>query len=119
MVNSTSTFHIPQFEGCFYILLNPRDSYDMMKHLLPSGYMGPSTSSFHAYIERPTFSHVHNFAKCKPLITIDQLLHRVQRIMHDNVMTHRFMNVVFTKIDFVIQKDLAVQLVACLPSIHV
>jgi len=49
MVNSTSTFHIPQFEGCFYILLNPRDSYDMMKHLLPSGYMGPTTSSFHAY----------------------------------------------------------------------
>jgi len=43
------------------------------------------------------------------------LLHRVQ-IMHSNVMSLRFMNVVFTRIDFAIQKGLAAQLVACLPS---
>jgi len=30
------------------------------------------------------------------------LLHRVQKVMHSNVMSHRSMNVVFTIIDFVI-----------------
>jgi len=40
------------------------------------------------------------------------LLHRVQRVMHNNVMTPRSTNVVFTRIDFVIQKGLAAQLVA-------
>ena len=46
------------------------------------------------------------------------LLHRVQKVMHSNFMSHRSMNVVFTRIDFVIQKDLAAQLVAHLPSIQ-
>jgi len=38
--------------------------------------------------------------------TVD-LLHRVQKVMHNNVMSPRSMNVVFTRIDFVIQKGLA------------
>ena len=38
------------------------------------------------------------------------LLHRVQKVMHNNVMSPRSMNVVFTKINFVIQKDLMTQL---------
>jgi len=36
-----------------------------------------------------------------------------------NVMSPRSMNVVFTRIGFAIQKDLAAQLVARLPSIQV
>jgi hypothetical protein len=47
------------------------------------------------------------------------LLHRVQRVMHSNVMSPRSMNVVFPRIGFSIQKGLAAQLVARLPSIHV
>jgi len=47
------------------------------------------------------------------------LLHRVQKVMHSNVMSPRSMNVVFTMIGFAIQKGLAAQLVACLPSIQV
>ena len=36
------------------------------------------------------------------------LLHRVQKVMHNNVMSPRSMNVVFTtRIDFAIQKSLA------------
>jgi len=35
------------------------------------------------------------------------LLHRVQRVMHNNVMTPMSMNVVFMTIDFVIQKGKA------------
>ena len=44
-------------------------------------------------------------------------LNRVQRVMHSNVMTPRSMNVVFQRISFAIQKGLAAQLVARLPSI--
>ncbi|AES72104.1 hypothetical protein MTR_3g086140 [Medicago truncatula] len=40
------------------------------------------------------------------------LLHIVQKVMHNNVMSHRFINVVFTKISFAIQKGLTTQLVA-------
>jgi len=47
------------------------------------------------------------------------LLHRVQNVMHGNVMSPRSMNIVFTRIDFVIQKGLATQLVARLSSIQV
>jgi hypothetical protein len=47
------------------------------------------------------------------------LLHRVQKVMHNNVMSSRSMNVVFTRIGFAIQKGLAAQLVARLPSIQV
>jgi hypothetical protein len=47
------------------------------------------------------------------------LLHRVQKVMHSNVMSPRSMNVVFMRIGFVIQKGLAAQLVARLPSIQV
>jgi len=36
------------------------------------------------------------------------LLHRVQRVMYNNVMSPRSMNVVFTRIGFAIQKGLAV-----------
>jgi len=46
------------------------------------------------------------------------LLHRVQKIMHSNVMSTRSMNAVFTRIGFATQKGLAAQLVACLPSIQ-
>jgi len=47
------------------------------------------------------------------------LLHRVQKVMHINVMSPKSMNVVFTRISFAIQKGLATQFVACLPSIQV
>ncbi|KAK2365674.1 hypothetical protein QL285_079146 [Trifolium repens] len=47
------------------------------------------------------------------------LLKRVQRVMHSNVVTPRSMDVVFRKLGFAIQKSLAVQLVVCLPLIHV
>ena len=47
------------------------------------------------------------------------LLHRVQRIMHSNVMFPRSTNIVFTRIDFTIQIGLAVQLVGHLSTIHV
>jgi len=47
------------------------------------------------------------------------LLHRVQKVMHNNVISPTSMNVVFTRIGFAIQKGLAAQLVARLPSIQV
>jgi hypothetical protein len=39
------------------------------------------------------------------------LLKRVQRVMHSNVVSPRFMNVVFQRLDFTIQKGLAAQIV--------
>ncbi|GJW78979.1 glutamate receptor 2.8-like protein, partial [Tanacetum coccineum] len=45
-----------------------------------------------------------------------ELLTRVQRVMNSNIMTPRSINVVFNRIGFAIQKGLAVQLVARLPS---
>ncbi|GKB48186.1 hypothetical protein Tco_0898939 [Tanacetum coccineum] len=45
-----------------------------------------------------------------------ELLNRVQRVMNSNVMTHRSTNVIFCRISFAIQKRLAAQLVARLPS---
>jgi hypothetical protein len=51
--------------------------------------------------------------------TVD-LLKIVQRVMHSNVMTPRYMNVVFRRLRFSIQKGLAsTQLVAHLLLIHV
>jgi len=47
------------------------------------------------------------------------LLHKVQMVLHNNVMTLMSMSVVFTVIGFAIQKGLATQFVVCLPSIHV
>ena len=47
------------------------------------------------------------------------LLHRVQKVMHSNVMSPRSMNVVFTRIDFAIQKGLVAHLVARLPTLQV
>ncbi|KAL6520866.1 hypothetical protein OROGR_017435 [Orobanche gracilis] len=44
------------------------------------------------------------------------ILNRVQRIMHSNVMTPKSMYVVFKMISFAIQKGVAAQLVARLPS---
>ncbi|GJV24693.1 retrovirus-related pol polyprotein from transposon TNT 1-94 [Tanacetum coccineum] len=45
-----------------------------------------------------------------------ELLNRVQQVMHSNVMTPRSTNIIFKGISFAIQKGLAAQLVACLPS---
>nr|GEV78880.1 hypothetical protein [Tanacetum cinerariifolium] len=45
-----------------------------------------------------------------------ELLSRVQRVMHNNVMTPRSTDVVFKRIGFAIQKGLAPQLIARLPS---
>ncbi|MFS7949409.1 putative exostosin [Helianthus anomalus] len=45
------------------------------------------------------------------------LLSRVQRVMHSNVMTPRSMDVVFKRLSFAIQKGVAAQLVAHLPTI--
>jgi len=47
------------------------------------------------------------------------LLHRVQMVMHSNAVSSRSVSVVFTRIGFASQKNLAVELVACLSSIHV
>ncbi|KAK2356314.1 hypothetical protein QL285_093659 [Trifolium repens] len=47
------------------------------------------------------------------------LLQIVQKIMHNNVVSPRSLDVVFKKIDFAIQKGLAAQLVAHLPFTHV
>ncbi|MFS7993732.1 hypothetical protein Hanom_Chr12g01097561 [Helianthus anomalus] len=45
------------------------------------------------------------------------LLSRVQRVMRSNVMTPRSMDVVFKRLSFAIQKGVAAQLVARLPTI--
>ncbi|MFS8002132.1 hypothetical protein Hanom_Chr13g01198491 [Helianthus anomalus] len=45
------------------------------------------------------------------------LLSRVQRVMHSNVMTPRSMYVVYKRLSFAIQKEVAAQLVARLPTI--
>ncbi|GKF08011.1 hypothetical protein Tco_0042235 [Tanacetum coccineum] len=45
-----------------------------------------------------------------------ELLKRVQRVMHSNVMTPRSLDVVFKRISFAIQRGVAAQLVARLPS---
>ncbi|MFS8020455.1 hypothetical protein Hanom_Chr16g01415761 [Helianthus anomalus] len=45
------------------------------------------------------------------------LLSRVQRVMHSNVIIPRSMNVVFKRLSFAIQKGVAAQLVARLPTI--
>ncbi|KAJ0552955.1 putative exostosin [Helianthus annuus] len=47
------------------------------------------------------------------------LLSRVQRVMHSNIMTPRSMDVVFKRLSFAIKKGVAVQLVACLLSISI
>jgi hypothetical protein len=47
------------------------------------------------------------------------ILKRVQRIMYNNVVSHKSQDVVFTKIEFVIQKELTVQLIIHLPFIKV
>ncbi|KAK2397766.1 hypothetical protein QL285_059309 [Trifolium repens] len=47
------------------------------------------------------------------------LLKRIQKVMHSNVMSPRSMNVVFQRLGFTIQKGLAAQLVVRLPFIHV
>ena len=46
-----------------------------------------------------------------------ELLKRVQRVMHSNIMTPRSTYVIFKRIGFAIQKGLAAQLVARLPFI--
>ena len=38
------------------------------------------------------------------------LLYRVQKVIHNNVMSLRSMNIVFTRIDFAIQEGLTAQL---------
>jgi hypothetical protein len=47
------------------------------------------------------------------------VLKRVQRAIHSNVVSPRSQYVVFKRISFVIQKELAVQLITRLPSIKV
>jgi hypothetical protein len=47
------------------------------------------------------------------------VLKRVQRVMHSNVVSPRSQDVVFKRISFAIQKGLAAQLVARLPCIKV
>lgn len=54
MVNSTSTFHIPQFEGCFsYTLLNPRDSMTWWSNSFLL-LLGPPPHHFMHILLRPT-----------------------------------------------------------------
>ena len=46
------------------------------------------------------------------------LLYRVQKVMHINIIFSRPLNVMFTLISFVIQKDLVVQFIVRLSSTH-
>jgi hypothetical protein len=46
------------------------------------------------------------------------LLQRVQKVMNSNVVSLRAKNVIFTRINFTIQKALAAQLIARLPLIY-
>jgi hypothetical protein len=48
-----------------------------------------------------------------------ELLNRIQKIMHSNVMSSMSMNIVFQRLGFAIQKGLAAQLFACISFIHV
>jgi hypothetical protein len=46
------------------------------------------------------------------------IVKRVQRDVHSNVVYPKSLDIVFKRIDFAIQKGLAAQLIACLPSIQ-
>jgi hypothetical protein len=46
------------------------------------------------------------------------LLKMIQKVMHNNIMSHRSMYIVFQRLSFAIQKGLVAQLVARLPFIH-
>jgi uncharacterized membrane protein YadS len=46
------------------------------------------------------------------------LLKRIQKVLHSNIMSPKSMNVVFQRLGFTIQKGLAAQLVVCLSFIH-
>ncbi|CAH1413770.1 unnamed protein product [Lactuca virosa] len=65
--------------------------------------------------QRQKFSLFNTFGFLAPEAV--ELLNRVQRVMHFNVKSPRSTNIVFKRIGFAIQKGLAAQLVACLPSI--
>jgi hypothetical protein len=47
------------------------------------------------------------------------MLKRVQRVMHSNVVSPKYLDIVFKMIDISIQKGLAAQFVARLPHIQV
>jgi uncharacterized membrane protein YadS len=47
------------------------------------------------------------------------LLKRIQKVLHSNIMSPKSMNVVFQRLSFVVQKGLAAQLAFHLPFIHV
>jgi hypothetical protein len=47
-------------------------------------------------------------------LEVVNLLKKVQKIMHSNIVSPRFMNVVFQRLDFAIQKGLAAQFVTLL-----
>jgi hypothetical protein len=51
-------------------------------------------------------------------LEVVSLLQRVQKVMNNNVVFPRAMNVVFKRIGFAIQKGLAAQLIVRLPFIH-
>jgi hypothetical protein len=48
-----------------------------------------------------------------------ELLKRVQKVMHSNIVSDRYLNVIFRMIDFAIQKGSMAQLVVRLPFIYV
>jgi len=52
------------------------------------------------------------------LETID-ILRRVQKVVYNNDMSFRSINIIYIKICFAIQTCLAAQFVTCLPSIRV
>jgi len=62
------------------------------------------TSSDNQHVFTPFVFDTFGFLASKAI----DLLHRVQKVMHGNVMSPRSINVVFKRIGFVIQKDLAV-----------
>jgi hypothetical protein len=50
---------------------------------------------------------------------IADILKRVQRVMHNNVVMPKSMDVVFCRLRFDIQKGLAAQLITCPSFVHV
>jgi len=73
-----------------------------------------------------SFKNKHDFARDVLFDTFDflaqevvDLLRRVLRVMHNIVMSLMSMNNMFTRIGFTFLKGLTMQLVVCLPSIHV
>ncbi|GJT79229.1 hypothetical protein Tco_1053571 [Tanacetum coccineum] len=94
------------------LLTDPSDGRPTLRpaDVLVFGWVGRK----HAYVDLTGVSPLLGLSS-RVLQRAVELLSRVQRVMHNNVMTPRSTDVVFKRIGFAIQKGLAAQLVARLP----